>query len=94
MQKQSAALADAKKAIRQAGFYFFCDKLKSGGYSVKLHDGNYEPIADDDMPLQLVGELVALATKTKKVPYTVWNRLSSQLPRVKVPGKFVTRYYF
>lgn len=92
MKGDRASLTLARKAIREAKLYCFCDKLKSGGYSVKLHDGNYDPVSDALIP-ELVKTLSELASDVIRVPFTVPG-FTWEAPRQRVAGESSSRFRF
>jgi hypothetical protein len=88
------SVKEAKRLIKLAGLFCFCDKLKSGEYSLKLRYSDYEPVCDLDVDELLMGQLCMLSSASSKVPFTERNQYGLDRSRRPVEGKWTSRFRF
>ncbi len=88
------SVKEAKRLVKLAGLFCFCDKLKSGGYSLKLRYSDYEPVCDLDVDELLMGKLCVLSSATAKVQFTERNPYGLDRARQPVAGRWVSRFKF
>lgn len=83
----------ARNAIRTAYCSFYCDKLKSGFYSVKLAYWNGTEMSDSDVPAELFYLLHGLAHHTKSHPRRIREHARADSKPAN-DGTTTTRFYF